>query len=132
MMRMYPWKVALLVAALASAPTQALAEFDMELVVAPTSSKLMKIEKPTPARDFQQHVAAYLRVVPVKGNRVFPVFVDTHNYLTCPDSEKRWNLRRVSRVNFDKPTGATIYGFFFPRPDCDRPTFHLEGVVGES
>ncbi len=131
-MRTYRWKSAVLVAALAFCPALALAEFDMELAMAPTSSDLIKIEKPAPARDFQQHVAAYLRVLPAKGNRVFPVFVDTHNYLTCPDSEKRWNLTRVTRVNFDKPSGIAIYGFFFQHPDCDRPTFHMEAIVGDS
>lgn len=131
-MRTYPWKSAVLVAALAFCPALALAEFDMELAMAPTSSDLIKIEKPAPARDFQQHVASYLRVLPAKGNRVFPVFIDSHNYLTCPDSEKRWTLTRVTRVNFDKPSGIAIYGFFFPRPDCDRPTFHMEAIVGDS
>lgn len=131
-MRTSQWKIAVLIVALAFCPTLALAEFDMELAVAPTSSKLIKIEKPGPARDFQQHMAIYLRVLPVKGNRVFPVFIDTHNYLTCPDSEKRSNLTRVSRVNFDKPSGIAIFGFFFPHVGCDRPTFHMEAVVGES
>lgn len=131
-MRSYRRKTGLLAAALVLLPGLARAEFTMTLDVSPQSSNLVKIENPSPARDFVQHAALYLRFIPVKGNRVFPVFIDTRNYLTCPDKDKRWKLNRVSRVSFDKPTGIAIYGFFFDRPECDNPTFRLESIVADS
>jgi hypothetical protein len=38
----------------------------------------------------------------------------------------------VSRVDFDKGTGIAIYAFFFSRPECDNPTFHMEAITAES
>ena len=132
-MRMIRWTLASLVALLLVA-TPAMAEFDIELDVAKTSAKEIKIEKPSPGRDFVTHAATYLRVIPTAGDppRAYPVFIDTRNYLTCPDSDQQWKLNRVTRVHMDKPSGAMIFGFFFDRPSCDNPTFHLEAITGES
>lgn len=122
-----------LLAALALTTTPARAEFDFAIDVLPTSSKSVKMERTGPARDFVQRAAVYLRYVPVKASRVYPAFINTHNYLTCPDKpEKKWHLESVSRVDFDKASGIAVYGFFFSRPECDNATFHMEAVTSES
>ncbi len=115
------------------APAMARAEFDMSVDVAKTSSKVLKMERTGPARDFIQRAAIYLRYVPVKGTRVHPAFINTHNYLTCPDKpDKKWVVEGVSRVDFDKASGIAVYGFFFSRPECDDATFHMEAITAES
>jgi hypothetical protein len=133
---MHGWKLAigLVTAAGLAGPTLARADFDMTVEVAPTSSKVLKMERTGPARDFVQRAAVYLRYLPVKqGNRVHPAFINTHNYLTCPDKPgKKWHLESVSRVDFDKGTGIGIYAFFFTRPECDNSTFHMEAITAES
>ncbi|OQY67296.1 MAG: hypothetical protein B6D46_07360 [Polyangiaceae bacterium UTPRO1] len=122
-----------LLAALALAPASARAEFDFTVTQLPTSSQYIRMERTGPARDFIQRAAIYLRYVPVKANRVYPAFINTHNYLTCPDKpEKKWYLESVSRVDFDKASGIAVYGFFFSRPECDDATFHMEAITTES
>ena len=122
-----------LLAALALTTAPARAEFDFSIDVLPTSSKSVKMERTGAARDFVQRAAVYLRYVPVKANRVYPAFINTHNYLTCPDKpDKKWPLESVSRVDFDKSTGIAVYGFFFSRPECDNATFHMEAITSES
>ncbi|MCC6847029.1 MAG: hypothetical protein IT294_00910 [Deltaproteobacteria bacterium] len=123
-----------LLTALALTTAPAHAEFDFTIDVLPSSSKAIKMERTGPARDFVQRAAVYLRYVPLKaGQRVFPAFINTHNYLTCADKpEKKWYLESVSRVDYDKGSGIAVYGFFFSRPACDGPTFHMEAVTTES
>ncbi len=122
--------IALLVAL---SPDRAQAQFDMKVEIAETSSKLIKMERTGPARDFVQRVAVYLRYIPVKGDRVHPAFINTHNYLTCEDKpDKKWVVEGVSRVDFDKASGIAIYGFFFSKPECAMPTFHMEAITAES
>ena len=129
------WKLGLglLAAAAVLTATAARAEFDMTVDVAPTSSKAIKMERTGPARDFVQRAALYLRYIPVKGNRVHPAFINTHNYVTCPEKpDKKWYAESVSRVDFDKSTGIAIYAFFFTRPECENGTFHMEAITAES
>ena len=124
------WLVAAL---LALTPALAHAEFDMSVDVAKTSSKALKMERTGPAKDFVQRAALYLRYIPLKGNRVHPAWINTHNYLTCADKpDKKWHVEGVSRVDFDKATGIAIYAFFFSRPECDDATFHMEAITSES
>ena len=108
--------------------------FDIELDLNPKlAAGAMTVEKPTPGRNFVEHVASYLRVIPTKGNRVAPAFINTHNYLTCPnDKTKKWYLNDVKQVSFDSRSGVTILGFFFDNPGCDDPTFHMEPIIGET
>ena len=107
--------------------------FDMTVVIADTSSKAIKMERTGPAKDFIQRAAIYLRYLPVvPKKRVHPAFINTHNYLTCPDKpDKKWPVEAVSRVDFDKGSAMAVYGFFFSRPECDNPTFHMEAIVAE-
>ncbi len=159
-MHTYGWKLGLIAALLALVPTTAPAQenktitvqvppvgaspqpspaagaaskFDMTVVVADSSTKLIKMERTGPARDFIQRAAVYLRYVPLKEKtRVHPAFINMHNYLTCPDKgDKKWYLEGVSRVDFDKASGVGIYGFFFSRPECDDPTFKMEAIVAD-
>jgi hypothetical protein len=132
-MRKNGWQLGLIAAIVALVPTLARAEFDMTVEIAPTSSKALKMERTGPAKDFIQRAAVYLRYLPVKGNRVHPAFINTHNYLTCADKgDKRWPVEGVSRVDFDKGTGIASSAFFFSRPECDNPTFHMEAITAES
>ena len=132
-MRRLGWQLGLIAALVALAPTVARAEFDMTVEVAKTSSKAIKMERTGPAKDFVQRAAIYLRYIPAKGTRVHPAFITTHNYLTCQDKgDKRWPVESVSRVDFDKGSGIAIYGFFFSRPECDNPAFHMEAITAES
>ena len=127
------WQLGLIAALFALVPTPARAEFDMTVETAKTSSKAIKMERTGPAKDFVQRAAIYLRYIPVKGTRAHPAFINTHNYLTCPDKgDKHWPVESVSRVDFDKGTGIAIYGFFFSRPECDNATFHMEAITAES
>jgi hypothetical protein len=120
-------------AAGAAAPTAGASAFDMTVVVADTSSKAIKMERTGPAKDFIQRAAIYLRYLPVEPKkRVHPAFINTHNYLTCPDKkDKKWPVEAVSRVDFDKGSAIAVYGFFFSRPECDNPTFHMEAIVAD-
>ena len=125
--------LSLVTALLAFAPGTARAEFDFTIDVLPSSSKAIKMERTGPARDFIQRAAVYLRYVPVKANRVYPAFINTHNYLTCADKpDKKWYVEGVSRVDYDKATGIAVYGFFFSRPECEDATFHMEAITTES
>lgn len=154
-MHVHGWKLGLIAALLALAPMASAQEnktvtvqvpapgaapspeaagrpkFDMNVVVADTSTKAIKMERTGPAKDFIQRAAVYLRYLPVKeGERVHPAFINTHNYLTCADSgDKKWYLEGVSRVDTDKASAISIYGFFFSRPACDNPTFKMEAIV---
>jgi hypothetical protein len=119
-----------LLAALLCFATPARAAFDITLETAPGADAYMKIEKPTPGRDFVENVAAYIRILPKQNNRVFPAFITTHNYLTCPGSDERINLTDVKQVSFERRSGVKVLGFFFKRPKCDNPTFHMEPIVG--
>lgn len=128
-----PKSARLLVAALlALTPALAHADFDMTVDIAKTSSKSFKMERTGPAKDFVQRAAIYLRYIPNKG-RVYPAWINTHNYLTCPDKpDKKWYVEGVSRVDFDKGSGIGIYAFFFSRPECDNATFHMETITADS
>jgi hypothetical protein len=122
----------LVTALLALTPALAHAEFDMTVDVAKTSSKAFKLERTGPAKDFVQRAAIYLRYIPNKG-RVYPAWINTHNYLTCPDKpDKKWHVEGVSRVDYDKGSGIGIYAFFFSRPECDNATFHMETITADS
>ncbi len=135
-MRKSGWQhvtLGLIAALLALIPTLARAEFDMTVEIAKTSSKLIKMERTGPAKDFVQRAAIYLRYIPAKGDRVHPAFINTHNYLTCAEkADKKWVVEGVSRVDFDKSSGIAIYAFFFTRPECEAPVFHMEAVTAES
>jgi hypothetical protein len=132
-MHKHGWKLGLVAALVALVPSLARAEFDMTVEVAPTSSKAIKMERTGPARDFVQRAAVYLRYIPLKGDRAHPAFINTHNYLTCPDKgDKKWPVEGVSRVDFDKSSGIAIYAFFFSRPECENATFHMEAITAES
>lgn len=123
----------LIAALVALAPALARAEFDVTVDIAKTSSKMIKMERTGPAKDFVQRAAVYLRYLPTKGNRAHPAFINTHNYLSCPNKpDKKWYVEGVSRVDFDKGTGIGIYAFFFTRPECDDATFHMEAITAES
>ena len=129
------WKLGfgLLAAATLLMAGSARADFDMSVDVAPTSSKAIKMERTGPARDFVQRAAIYLRYIPLKGGRVHPAFINTHNYVTCPDKpDKKWVVESVSRVDFDKSSGTSIFAFFFTRPECDNGVFHMEAITAES
>lgn len=132
-MRKYGWQLGLIAAIVALVPTLARAEFDMTVEIAKTSSNSFKMERTGPAKDFIQRAAIYLRYIPLKGNRVYPAFINTHNYLTCPDKgDKQWVVEGVSRVDFEKGSGVSIFAFFFSRPECDNPTFHMEAITADS
>jgi hypothetical protein len=126
-------KLVLIAALVVLVPALARADYDMTVDIAKTSANTFKMERTGPAKDFVQRTAIYLRFIPAKGNRIHPAFINTHNYLTCPDkADKRWPLENVSRVDFDKSTGISIFAFFFTRPECDNATFHMEAVTAES
>ena len=135
-MRMSGWQLGtlgLFAALLALTPTLARADFDIAVDIAKTSSKSIKMERTGVAKDFIQRAAIYLRYIPVKANRVYPAFINTHNYLSCPGKgDKKWPLENASRVDYDKASGIAIYAFFFTRPECDDPTFHMEAITTES
>jgi hypothetical protein len=108
------------------------AAFDMDLEVKNDISKWAKIEKPTNARDFVDRVVSYQRFVPNPGQgHVFPVFINTHNYLTCPNSDKKVILSDVKRVSWERRRGIAVLGFFFDKPGCEKPTFHMEPIFGD-
>jgi len=135
-MRKCRWQLptlTVIAALVALVPSLARAAFDMDVKIADSSSKMVKMERTGPARDFVQRAAIYLRYIPTKGNRVHPAFINTHNYVTCPDKpDKKWYVEGVSRVDFDKGSGIAIYAFFFSRPECDNGTFHMEAITAES
>lgn len=126
------WIAGALFAALALMAGPAVGAFDADFTVNKEALEHMTVEKPTEARDFVNHIAIYLRIIPAKGNRVFPVFIDTHNYLKCPDSDERWILNRVAQVAHDRRRGVKVLGFFFDKPSCDRPHYHMEAVIADS
>src|SRR6185436_8839439 len=83
-MRKCRWQLptlTVIAALVALVPSLARAAFDMEVKVADSSSKLIKMERTGPARDFVQRAAIYLRYIPAKGTRVHPAFINTHNFL---------------------------------------------------
>jgi len=133
-MRRHEWQLGLIAALVALAPALARADFDMTVDVAKTSSKAIKMERTGPAKDFVQRAAVYLRYMPAKeGAKVYPAFINTHNYLTCPDKpDKKWVVEGISRVDYEKDSGIAIYGFFFSRPECDNATFHMEAITADS
>ena len=47
-------------------------------------------------------------------------------------ADKKWVVESVSRVDFDKASGISIYAFFFSRPECEAPVFHMEAITAES
>ena len=71
-----------------------------------------------------------VRFIPTDGKgRPFPVFINTHNYLVCPDSDKKYFLNDVKEVNADRRSGVRVFGFFFAKPPCDKATQHLEAIT---
>ena len=107
--------------------------FDIEYEASPDSLKSLKIERTGPGEDYQDHEALFLRVIPLKGTRVYPVFINTHNYLTCPDKpDKKYLVYQVSEADFHKRSGVKILAFFFEKADCDNPKFHLDAVVADT
>lgn len=105
-------------------------KFDITLKPTDVDPKLFRIERAGPGRDFINHAAIYLRFIPVKeGTKIFPVFIQEKNYLSCPKSDKKWLLNDVKQVDQDKRRGIKMYGFFFDRPECDDPTYHLSPVT---
>lgn len=131
MMRIPGWTLLLLLATLPLSAASA-AEYDIKLDLDTKHAADIKVEKPTGGRNFGDHVVSYLRIIPGKGNRVFPVFINTHNYLTCPDSDKRSNVSAVKQVSNERRSGIKVLGFFFDNPGCENPTFHMEPVLADS
>ena len=126
---------ALLVSALAL-PVARLAgatDFDLNLVTDEATKKRVDIENAMKqGRDFINHVGIYLRFIP-KGEEAFPVFIDTQNYLTCPDvKDKKWNVNDIKQVHIDVRSGVKVYAFFFDKPTCDAPVFHMKAVFGDA
>jgi hypothetical protein len=115
------------------APTPQKPKFDITLEDDGALKSLVKIERTGPARDFINNTAIYLRFIPVKqGDKVHPVFIQDRNYLTCPKSDKKYPLNDVKQIDNDKRRGIKMYGFFFQRPECDDPTFHMSAVSAQS
>ena len=106
--------------------------FDISLEVDQKYAQNLKVEKPTVGKNFGDHVVSYLRILPAKGNRAYPVFINTHNYLTCPGSDKKTPVDAVKQVSGDRRSGVKVLGFFFGNPGCEKPTFHMEPVLAES
>ena len=124
--------VGLLAAALVLSATQARADFDIDLKVDTKYAPGLRTEKPTKGRNFTEKVASYIRILPPPGKtRAFPAFISTHNYLTCPDSDKKTYLGEVKQVAYDRRSGAKVLGFFFDPPGCDSPTFHMEPILAD-
>jgi len=122
----------LLAGALLGLAPVAVSAFEIEYKVPPETAKKIQIERTGPGEDLGDHVALYLRFIPVKSNRVYPAFINTHNYLTCPDKEKKWLLNNVAEVDHHKRSGIKVLGLFFDKPECDNPTYHMETVVADS
>jgi hypothetical protein len=107
------------------------AAFDIDLEVDHQYAKDVTVEKPTAGRSYGDHVVSYLRFIPKQGtDRVFPAFINTHTYLTCPNSEKHLIVNDVKQVDHDRRSGVKILGFFFDKPECDNPTVHVQPIVG--
>ncbi len=122
----------LLVAAVLLTAMPARADFDIDLKVDTRYAPGLRTEKPTKGRNFGEHVASYIRVMPPAGKkRAFPAFISTHNYLTCPNSDKKTPVGDVKQVSYDRRSGTKVLGFFFDPPGCDAPTFHMEPVLAE-
>jgi hypothetical protein len=128
------WKTALLATALVlpGARFAAAADFDLNIILDDDTKKLVDVEHAMlKGRDFINHVGIYLRFIP-KGKEQFPVFIDTQNYLSCPDiKDKKWMVNDVKQVQADERTGIKSYAFFFDKPECDNPVFHLDAVYGD-
>jgi hypothetical protein len=121
--------VGLIVAAMLLTAMPALANFDIELKIDSQYAPGLKIEKPTNARNFGDRVVSYIRILPpAKGRRPFPAFISTHNYLTCPESDKHTVVNEVREISYERRSGVKVLGFWFDPPGCDSPTFHLEPV----
>lgn len=116
----------------AAAPPAALAVFEADFKPDAETVKAMGVEKPTQARDLVDQVSLYIRIAPLpgKGSQVYPAFINTRNYLVCPDSDKHYLLKKVSRVANDRRRGIKVLAFFFDKPACEKATFHMSAVVG--
>ena len=107
--------------------------FSVTLDATPETLKAMKIEGTNDAVNYEDHAQVFLRLIPVKGNRVFPAFINTHNYLTCPDKkDKKYLLYQISEAELFKRKGIRLLSFFFEKPECDEPTYHMEAIVADS
>jgi hypothetical protein len=121
---------AMLLAAMLLTAAPARADFDIDLKADTKYAPGLKVDKPTRGRNFGEHVVSYVRILPpTQGARVFPAFISTQNYLTCPDSDKRIPLSDVKQVTYDRHSGVKVLGFWFDPPGCDSPTFHMEPVL---
>ena len=120
----------LIVAAMLLTAMPASAAFDIDLKVDTKYAPGVKVEKPTAGRNYGDKVVSYARIMPAaKGVRAFPAFITSHNYLTCPDSDKRTPLNDVKQVSYERRSGVKVLGFWFDPPGCDAPTFHMEPVL---
>ncbi len=108
------------------------AAFDIDYKITNDVSAVVQVEKPTVGHDFIERVVSYLRFVPKKKGPVFPVFINTHNYLICANDEKKWTLNDVKQVSFDRRSGVEVLGFFFDKPTCADPTFYVEPIIADS
>lgn len=132
MTRMMRTTLGLLVTAMLLIAMPARADFDIDLQVDTKYAPGLRVEKPTKGRNFGEHVASYIRVLPAIGKkRAFPAFISTHNYLTCPGSDKKTPVSDVKQVSYDRRSGMKIIGFFFDPPGCDAATFHMEPILAE-
>ena len=122
----------LVAASLLAAAVPALADMDVQLKPDLTYAKGLKFDQPTAGKNFGQRVAAYVRIQPPAGKiRAFPAFISTHNYLQCPDSDKRNPVVDIKQVSYDRRSGIKVLGFFFDPPDCEKPTFHWEPILAD-
>jgi hypothetical protein len=127
------WSTALLLTAVTLAARSVLAaDFDVNVDTDEITKSKVELEFPMRGRDFINHVGIYVRFVP-KQDETFPVFIDQQNYLTCPDKEgKKWPVNDVKQVDTHERSGVKVYAFFFDKPDCDAPVFHMKPIFGDS
>jgi hypothetical protein len=123
----------LLAAAVLLSATAARADFDIDLKADLKYAPGLRVEKPTKGRNFSNdRAASYIRFLPPVGKkRAYPAFISTHNYLTCPDSDKKIYLGEVKQVDINRRNGIKVLGFFFDSPGCDSPTFHMEPILAD-
>ena len=122
----------LLALTVASRPSAARA-FSITLDATPETLKAMSVEGTNDAVNYEDHAQLMLRLIPTKGSRVFPAFINTHNYLTCPDNkDKKYLLCQISEAELFKRKGIRLLAFFFEKPACDDPTYHMDAIVADS
>ncbi len=122
----------LIAAAMLLSAAPALAAFDIDIKVDTKYAPGLRWQKPTAGRNFGERIVSYVRILPPQGKHAaYPAFITTHNYLTCPDSDKKIILNDVRQVSIDRRSGVKMLGFFFDPVGCDAPTFHMEPITAD-